>query len=78
LSQYLTDLPEERLAKYELMAAHAHEQARAATTPDAKNAYLAVARAWESMVDEVQRMLEVEALSPDATLPLSNPLSPDR
>ncbi len=77
VGQYLTDLPEERLAKYRLMAAHAHDAARAAASPEARNAYIAIARSWESLADEMERVLEANS-NPSPTLPLTKPISPNR
>jgi len=71
VGQYLTDL--ERLAKYRLMADQAHECARRATSMEAKNAFVSLAATWESLIGELERMVEsephhVDGLSPDAIL----------
>ncbi len=78
MGQYLTDLPEERLAKYRLMAAHAHESARAAESPEARNAFIAIASSWDSLAEEMERVLEARDVDPDATLPLTKALNPPR
>jgi hypothetical protein len=83
VGQYLTDLPEERLAKYLEMAQHAHELAKTATAPEARNTYIAMARVWETLVEETKRILEAEVPNTevpnlDATLPPTKPFDPDR
>jgi hypothetical protein len=56
--QYLTALPEERVAKYRLMAANAREQAHNSKTAEAIEIYMAVAAAWETMAVELQHAEE--------------------
>ena len=56
MNQYLTDLPEERIAKYRLMAANAREAAHNSTTPEAAEIYIAIATAWETMAVEMQHI----------------------
>ena len=56
--EYLTNLPEERVAKYRLMAANAREQAHNSKTPEATEIYMAMATAWETMAVEMQHAQE--------------------
>ena len=56
--EYLTNLPEERVAKYRLMAANAREQAHNSKTAEAIEIYMAVAAAWETMAVELQHAQE--------------------
>jgi hypothetical protein len=56
--EYLTNLPEERVAKYRLMAAKAREQAHNSKTAEAIEIYMAVATAWETMAVELQHAQE--------------------
>jgi len=58
--EYLTNLPEERVAKYRLMAANARERALNSTTPEATEIYMAVATAWEAMAVELQHTEELK------------------
>ena len=58
MGQFLTDLPEERIAKYRLLAAHAHESARTAKSPEVKTAYMTMAVAWETLISEYERALD--------------------
>ena len=57
---YLTDLPEERIARYRLMAANAREAAHNSTTTEAIEIYMAIATAWETMAVELQHGLELK------------------
>jgi hypothetical protein len=57
MGQFLTDLPEERIAKYRLMAAHAHESARTAISPEVRSAYTAMAATWEVLIKEYEHTL---------------------
>jgi hypothetical protein len=77
VGQYLTDMPEERLAKYRLMATHAHESARASITPEARNAYIAIARSWETLAEEVERVLGLPDDDLSSTMSLTKPISPN-
>ena len=52
--EYLTDLPEERFAKYRWLAAHARNAAHNAVTPEAREAYMSIATAWETMAAEFE------------------------
>ena len=56
--EYLTDLPEERIAKYRLMAANARAQAHNSTTQEATEMYMATAAALEAMAVELQHAQE--------------------
>jgi hypothetical protein len=56
--EYPTELPEERIAKYRLMAANAREQAHNSTTQEATEIYMAIATAWETMAVEMQHAQE--------------------
>ena len=51
---FLTDLPEERIAKYRLLAAQARRAAYNSKTQEANNAYMAIATAWETMAIEFE------------------------
>ena len=55
VGQYLTDLPEERIARYRLMGANARKCAEDAISPEVREAYTAVARSWETMATEYER-----------------------
>jgi len=64
------------------MAEQAHESARNATATEAKSAYASMARAWECLIEELERMLETgkragDGFNPDATLPLTKSIDPD-
>jgi hypothetical protein len=81
MGQYLTDL--ERLATYREMADRAHEAARRATTLETKNAHASMARAWETMIEELERLLEsgkhdAHDLTPEAIRSAGRPINPDR
>ena len=52
---YLTDQPFQRLAKYRLKAARAHESAVAAISPEARDMFIAVAAAWETLASEIEQ-----------------------
>ena len=69
MGQHFTD--EERAARYRLLAERAHECARAAIAHEARDAYIAIASAWETLAEETARMSEVESplLAPEATAP---------
>jgi len=54
MSSYLTDRPRERLAKYRLMAARAHASAVAAKSPEARDMFIGLAAAWESLASEIE------------------------
>ena len=56
--EYLTDLPEERIAKYRLMAAQARNAAYNSKTQEFNDAYMAVATAWETMAVDLQHVEE--------------------
>jgi hypothetical protein len=51
---YLTDLPEERIAKYRRKAADARESAYNAQTIENSNAYMELAAAWEAMAVDLE------------------------
>ena len=68
----LGNSPEERLAKYRLFASQARASAEEAKTPEARQTYLAMASAWELLIEELVR--GATALNPDSTLPLGNSL----
>jgi hypothetical protein len=51
---YLTDLPEERIAKYRHNAADARESAYNAQTIENSNAYMELAAAWEAMAVDLE------------------------
>ena len=53
---FLTDLPEERIAKYRLMAAQARKAARNAKTSELSEGYMAMAAAWEAMAVDLQHV----------------------
>ena len=56
VGQYLTDLPEERIANYRLMAANAREAAHNSKTSEAAEIYMAIATAWETMAVEMEHI----------------------
>jgi hypothetical protein len=56
--EYLTDLPEERIAKYRLLAAQARNAAHNAKTSEISEAYMAVGTAWETMAVDLQHVEE--------------------
>jgi len=78
VGQNLPDLPEERLIKYRLLASQAHDAARAATTPEARNAYIGMARAWETLVEEMERALDFAEREPTTILPMPDPKTLNR
>ena len=55
VGEYLTDLPWERLANCRQRAAHAHERARRAITPEVRDFYISIAMAWETLASEIER-----------------------
>ena len=63
MADYLTDLPDERVAKYRFMATRAREFANVAQAPDVRDAYVAIAMAWEVMAIELQATVELEVLT---------------
>jgi hypothetical protein len=67
MGQYLTDLPEERIAKFRLMAAHARQCGDNARSPEVANAHIAIAMAWETMAVEYERTHD--AISPSRRSP---------
>ncbi len=56
--EYLTDSPDERIAKYRSMAAEARESAYNAKTQESCDAYMAIAAAWDDMAVELQHAEE--------------------
>ena len=60
MGQYLTDLPEERIAKYRRMATEARESARKAQTTETSNAYMDLATAWETMAVDLEHAEEAK------------------
>ncbi len=56
MEQYLTDLPEERIAKYRSMAATARESAFNATSQEVIDIFMAVATAWEALAVELEHI----------------------
>jgi hypothetical protein len=69
-AQSLSFAPEDRLTAYRHLAAQAYASAAAATAPEARDTFIAIASAWEALIQEMMRA--VEDLNPDATLPLHN------
>ena len=70
--EYLTDLPEERIAKYRMLAAQARKAAHNAKTSEISEAYMAVATAWETMALDLQHVEEFkERLSAISQKPLT-------
>ena len=63
VGNYLTDLPEERIVKYRLMAATARDAAHNCKTTEAIEIYMAIASAWETMAVELQHGLELKKRS---------------
>ncbi len=61
VGQYLTGLPEERIAKYPLMAAKSREAVHNSQTQEAIEIYMAVATAWETMAVELQHAEEARS-----------------
>jgi len=57
---YLTNLPEERMARYRLMAANARDRAHNCKTKEAADTFMAVAAAWETMAVELQHSEETK------------------
>ena len=53
MAQYLADLPEERIAKYRLMAATARNAAFNCKSAEAVEMYMAVASAWDVIAAEL-------------------------
>lgn len=60
MSSYLTEQSRERLAKYHLRAARAHASAVAAKSPEARDMFIAVAAAWETLASEIERAEEAQ------------------
>ncbi len=60
MGQYLTDWPEERIAKYRRMAADARESAYNARTIEICNAYMDLATAWETMAVDLEHAEEAK------------------
>ena len=64
------------------MADRAHESARNSLSPEAKNAYLGMAKAWETMIEELERLLAQhegsEEFTPDAIRSVAKRINPDR
>jgi len=54
MGQYLTDLAWERLVKYEQMAANAHKCAAEAESVEARDFYIGIAMAWETLASELK------------------------
>jgi len=54
MGQKLTEMQEERLAKYRHMAAIARESAINAKTQEARVSYISLAAGWESLAFELQ------------------------
>jgi hypothetical protein len=54
MAQYLTDLPEERIAKYRLMAVAARKAAYNCKPAEAVEMYMAVASAWDIRAAELE------------------------
>jgi len=54
MAQYLTDLPEERIAKYRLMAVAARKAAYNCKPAEAVEMYMAVASAWDVIASELE------------------------
>jgi len=65
MSQSLTDLAWEQLAKYEQMAAHARKSAAKAESPEERNYFIEVAREWERLAAKVKGA----SSEPNAALP---------
>ena len=68
---FLNDLPEERIAKYGLMAAQARKAAHNAKTSELREGYMAMAAAWEAMAVDLHHVEEFkERLSGISNKPL--------
>ncbi len=52
--EFLSDLPEERFAKYRTLAAQARNAAHNAVSREAREAYMSIATAWETMAIEFE------------------------
>ncbi len=52
--EFLSDLPEERFAKYRTLAAQARNAAHNAVSREVREAYMSIATAWETMAIEFE------------------------